>query len=62
METSRRLLLVKDGLKNIGPTLISLDEHDLVNEVAVARDGVKALDEQCRPGSFTRRPAIRWSL
>ena len=37
-------------------TLAALSVHNLANEVAVARDGVEALDYLYRRGSFAQRP------
>lgn len=34
----------------------ALSEHKLANEVAVARDGVEALDYLCLRGAFAQRP------
>lgn len=55
METLRRILLVEDDPKDIELTLSALGEHNLANEVVVARDGVEALDYLHRRGSFTQR-------
>ena len=57
MEILKRILLVEDDPKDIELTLAALAEHNLVNEVAVARDGVEALDYLFCRGSFARRPA-----
>jgi CheY-like chemotaxis protein len=56
MYTIKRILLVEDDPKDIELTLAALGEHNLANEVAVARDGVEALDYLCRRGAFARRP------
>jgi CheY-like chemotaxis protein len=56
MYTIKRILLVEDDPKDIELTLAALGEHNLANEVAVARDGVEALDYLFRRGAFARRP------
>ena len=57
MEALKRILLVEDDPKDVELTLAALDEYNLANEVAVAQDGVEALDYLHRRGSFARRPA-----
>jgi len=56
MEVLKRILLVEDDPKDIELTLAALAEHNLANEVVVARDGVEALDYLYRRGSFVQRP------
>jgi CheY-like chemotaxis protein len=56
MEALKRILLVEDDPKDIELTLAALGEHNLANEVAVARDGVEALDYLYRRGSNAQRP------
>jgi len=56
MEDFKRILLVEDDPKDIELTLAALAENKLANEVAVARDGVEALDYLYRRGSFAQRP------
>jgi two-component system response regulator len=56
MKKLKRILLVEDDPKDIELTLAALGEHNLANEVAVARDGVEALDYLYRRGSFAQRP------
>ena len=56
MYNIKRILLVEDDPKDIELTLAALGEHNLTNEVAVARDGVEALDYLYRRGAFARRP------
>ena len=56
MENVKRILLVEDDPKDIELTLAALAEHKLANEVAVARDGVEALDYLYRRGPFVQRP------
>jgi len=55
MKDLKRILLVEDDPKDIELTLAALSEHNLANEVAIARDGVEALDYLYRRGSFPRR-------
>ena len=57
MESLKHILLVEDDPKDIELTLTALEEHKLVNEVVVARDGVEALDYLYRRGKFKERPA-----
>jgi CheY-like chemotaxis protein len=52
----KRILLVEDDPKDVELTLAALAEHNLANEVAVARDGVEALDYLYCRGSFAQRP------
>jgi CheY-like chemotaxis protein len=56
MKNLKRILLVEDDPMDIELALAALSEHNLANEVAVARDGVEALDYLYRRGSFARRP------
>jgi len=56
METLKRILLVEDDPKDIELTLDALAEHNLANEIVVARDGVEALDYLYRRGAFASRP------
>ena len=56
MKVLKRILLVEDDPMDIELTLAALAEHNLANEVAVARDGVEALDYLLRRGSFVQRP------
>jgi len=57
MKALKRILLVEDDPKDIELTLAALSEHNLANEVVVARDGVEALDYLYCRESFARRPA-----
>jgi CheY-like chemotaxis protein len=57
MKNLKRILLVEDDPKDVELTLAALAENKLANEVAVARDGVEALDYLYRRGSFAQRPA-----
>ncbi|MDD2903669.1 MAG: response regulator [Syntrophales bacterium] len=56
MEPIKRILLVEDDLKDIELTLNALSEHNLANEIVVARDGVEALDYLYRREEFKNRP------
>lgn len=55
METFRRILLVEDDPQDVELTLSALSEYNLANEIAVARDGVEALDYLYRRGIFASR-------
>jgi CheY-like chemotaxis protein len=55
MDSLKHILLVEDDPKDIELTLAALAEHNLANGVAVARDGVEALDYLYRRGAFDRR-------
>jgi CheY-like chemotaxis protein len=57
MEPLKRILLVEDDPKDIELTLAALEEHNLANEIIVARDGVEALDYLYRRGTFKERPS-----
>ena len=54
---AKRILLVDDDTSDVELALASLEEHNLANEVAVARDGAEALDYLHRRGLFADRPA-----
>ena len=56
MKNLKRILLVEDDPKDIELTLAALGDHNLAEEVAVARDGVEALDYLFRRGAFAQRP------
>jgi CheY-like chemotaxis protein len=56
METLKRILLVEDDPKDVELILSALDEHNLANEVVIARDGVEALDYLYRREVFALRP------
>ncbi len=56
MKNFKRILLVEDDPKDIELTLAALSDNNLTNEVAVARDGVEALDYLYCRGSFAQRP------
>jgi len=50
-----RILLVEDNPKDLELALAALEDSNLANEVAVARDGVEALDYLRRQGAFATR-------
>ena len=55
MNTLKRILLVEDDPQDAELTLSALSEYSLVNEIAIARDGVEALDYLYRRGAFESR-------
>jgi CheY-like chemotaxis protein len=57
MEALKHILLVEDDPKDIELTLAALAEHNLANGIAIARDGVEALDYLHYRGNFATRPA-----
>lgn len=52
----KRILLVEDSPNDVELTLEALSEHNLANEVEVARDGQEALDYLNHEGRFADRP------
>lgn len=58
----RRILLAEDNIRDVELTLAALESYNLVNEVAVARDGEQALEYLDRAGQFTDRPAGKPAL
>jgi CheY-like chemotaxis protein len=52
MEPLKRILLVEDDPKDIELTINALGEYNLANEIAIAHDGVEALDYMYRRGAF----------
>lgn len=56
MEPIKRILLVEDDEKDIELTVTALSEYNLANEIAIAHDGVEALDYLYRRGAFAQRP------
>jgi CheY-like chemotaxis protein len=54
-----RILLVEDDPRDVELTLTALQEYNLVNEVAVARDGQEALDYLYCRGQFSGRDGTR---
>ena len=55
MAELKRILLVEDNPNDVELTLKGLKEHNLANEVVVARDGVEALDYLYCRGQFADR-------
>lgn len=51
----KKILLVEDNPNDVELTLEALKEHNLANDVEVARDGVEALDYLHRRGQFASR-------
>ena len=52
MAPLKRILLAEDNERDVELTLAALDEHNLANEVVVARDGAEALDYLYGRGEF----------
>jgi CheY-like chemotaxis protein len=52
MAPLKRILLAEDNERDVELTLAALDEHNLANEVVVARDGAEALDYLYGRGRF----------
>src|ERR1700676_4288230 len=52
MAPLKRILLAEDNEHDVELTLAALGEHNLANEVVVARDGAEALDYLFRRGKF----------
>jgi CheY-like chemotaxis protein len=52
MAPLKRILLVEDNERDVELTLAALEEHNLANEVVVARDGAEALDYLNSRGKF----------
>jgi CheY-like chemotaxis protein len=57
-----RILLVEDDPRDVELTLTALQEYNLVNEVAVARDGQEALDYLYCRGQFSGRDGTRTAV
>ena len=55
MTTLARILLVEDDPNDVELTLTALADHNLANEVVVARDGEQALDYLYRRREFATR-------
>jgi CheY-like chemotaxis protein len=55
MAALKRILLVEDNERDVELTLAALEEHNLANEVIVARDGEDALDYLYQRGKYTGR-------
>ena len=52
MAPLKRILLAEDNERDVELTLAALEEHNLANEVVVARDGAEALDYLYHRGQF----------
>lgn len=52
MAPLKRILMAEDSDHDVELTLAALEEHNLANEVVVARDGVEALDYLYGRGKF----------
>ena len=52
MAPLKRILLAEDNERDVELTLAALEEHNLANEVVVARDGAEALDYLYGRGKF----------
>ena len=52
MAPLKRILLAEDNEHDMELTLAALDEHNLANEVVIARDGAEALDYLYNRGRF----------
>lgn len=52
MAPLKRILLAEDSERDVELTLAALEEHNLANEVVVARDGAEALDYLHHRGRF----------
>jgi CheY-like chemotaxis protein len=55
MDELRKILLVEDSSKDVELTLEALEEYNLANQVAVAGDGVEALEYLHREGKYKQR-------
>ena len=55
MAALKRILLVEDNERDVELTLAALEEHNLANEVVVARDGAEALDYLYQRGKYSNR-------
>ena len=52
MNPLKRILLAEDSPHDVELTLAALEEHNLANDVVVARDGAEALDYLYQRGQF----------
>jgi CheY-like chemotaxis protein len=59
MAQLRPILLVEDSPRDIELVLAALKKHNLANEVAVARDGVQALDFLYRRADYQSRTPVQ---
>ena len=55
MSALKNILLAEDDANDVELTLAALAEHQLANEVVIARDGAEALDYLLRQGKFAER-------
>jgi CheY-like chemotaxis protein len=55
MTALKRILLVEDNAKDVELALAALEEHNLANDVVVARNGQEALDYLYRRGKASAR-------
>ena len=53
----KKILLAEDDPRDVELILTSLEDHNLANDVVVARDGAEALDYLYRRGQFADMPA-----
>ncbi len=53
---AKKILLAEDDPKDVELTLTALEEHNLANQVIVARDGAEALDYLYQRDQFAGRP------
>jgi CheY-like chemotaxis protein len=56
MDKFGRILIVEDDPRDLELTLNALEDHNLANEVVIARDGQEAIDYLYRRGKFEGRP------
>lgn len=56
MNPLRPILLVEDNLNDVELTITALKNHNVVNDVVVARHGGEGLDYLYRRGNFDQRP------
>ena len=52
MAPLKRILLVEDNERDVELALAALEEHNLANEVVIARDGAEAMDYLYHRGKF----------
>ena len=57
MSDFKSILLAEDNAEDVEMTLEALSQHNLANDVIVARDGAEALDYLYCRGEFKGRPA-----
>ncbi len=56
MQALKSILLAEDSAQDVELTLAALDEHSLVNDVVVVKDGAEALDYLYRREKYSSRP------